>query len=145
MVNNKLAGNFGEKEVCELVKCPNCQSRLITLPPNYPLFDVQCSACEFRVQVKTSLSRPRKEILGAGWDVMDKVTKAGYLIPPLIVNFKWTDGGREKQEIRFYSFVPKTSLKRRILSPTAQRANYAMFNYTGLDQLPFSVLYKNES
>jgi len=142
MSNNKLSGDFGEKEVIDFVPCPNCNKKLMVLPPSFPLFDVQCVGCSFRAQVKTNKSKPRKEIFGAGWEIMDKVTKSGYIVPPLIVNFKWSEKGDEKQEIRFYPFVPKVNLKKYKLSETARRANYWMFRYIGLNQLPHFILYK---
>lgn len=109
------------------------------LPPNYPLYDLQCTGCSFRAQVKTSNSKPKKEIFGAGWEIIDKVLKSGFTIPPLIVNFKSSHG----QEIQFYPFIPKGNLKKRQLSSSAKRANYKMFNYIGIDKLPYFVLYKN--
>lgn len=142
MSGNKNAGDVGEQEVVDLVSCPNCLKQLMILPPNYPLFDVQCTGCSFRAQVKTNLSRPKKEIFGAGWDIMEKVLKSGYIVPPLFANFKWAEGKRAHQEIIFYPFVPKKNLKKRQLSETARRANYKMFNYVGLDTLPNFVLYK---
>jgi len=63
-------------------------------------------------------------------------------MPPLIANFKWQEKGVERQEIRFYPFVPRKNLKKRQLSKTARRANYKMFNYIGLDTLSFMTLYK---
>lgn len=141
MPNNKIAGDFGEQEVVDLVPCPNCLKKLMLLPKNFPLVDVQCTGCNFRAQVKTNLSRPKREIFGAGWDIMDKVTKSGFIIPPLITNYKWIESGMERQEIRFYPFIPKINLKKRKLSETARRANYWMFNYVGLDNLPHFVLY----
>lgn len=50
--------------------------------------------------------------------------------------------GREKQLIIFYPFVPKQNLKMRQLSPTARRANYKMFNYEKLDELPSFIVYQ---
>ncbi len=126
----------------EKVPCPNCKKPLMILPPNYPLYDLQCTGCSFRVQVKTNRTKPKKEIFGAGWQVVNKVLRSGYLMPPLITNFVWKENGRERQEIRFYPFIPKKHLKKRNLSPTARRANYEMFNYVGLDRLPFFVVYK---
>jgi 4-hydroxy-3-methylbut-2-en-1-yl diphosphate synthase IspG/GcpE len=29
---------MGEREVVELVSCPNCGKKLVELPPNYPLY-----------------------------------------------------------------------------------------------------------
>lgn len=136
-MNNKNSGDIDEQEVVSLVPCPNCGKKLMLLPPNYPLYDLQCTGCSFRAQVKTNLSKPKKEIFGAGWDIVEKVLKSGYQMPPLIVNFKW-DGG---QEIRFYPFIPKKYLKVRKLSENARRANYKMFNYVGIDKLPYFVLY----
>lgn len=141
MSKNKEFGDTGETEVCELVLCPNCQKALMTLPKNYPLFDVQCTGCTFRAQVKTNNSKPKEVIFGAGWDIMEKVLKSGYTVPPLIANFKWSEKGVAKQEIRFYPFIPKANLSKRQLSPEARRANYKMFNYTGLSTLPYFIVY----
>lgn len=141
MAGNKLSGDTGEQEVVELVVCPNCTKKLMLLPTNYPMCDIQCSGCNFRAQVKTNNSKPKAEIFGAGWDITEKVLKSGYLMPALIANFKWVEKGITKHEIRFYPFMPKTNLKKRTLSPTARRANYKMFNYVGLDKLPYLILY----
>mgnify|MGYP006307465031 CR=1 FL=1 len=140
--SNKKWGDQGEREVVELVSCPNCGKDLMLLPPNYPLYDVQCTGCSFRAQVKTNRSKPKAEIFGAGWQIMEKVLKSGFMTPPLIANFRWTEKGEERQEIRFYPFVPKTHLKKYQLPPTARRANYWMFNYTGLDNLPHFMVYR---
>jgi hypothetical protein len=145
MVNNKLAGDDGEQEVVDFVPCPNCGKSLMKLPPSYPLVDVQCTGCIFRAQVKTNRSKPKAVIFGAGWDVMEKVLKSGYLVPPLIANFKWVENGEDRQEIRFYPFVPKNTLKMRKLSETARRANYKMFNYTSLDKLPYLIVNRRLS
>ena len=142
MSKNKVSGDEGEKEVIKLVPCPNCNKPLMQLPKNYPLYDLQCTGCSFRVQVKTNNSKPKPEIFGAGWDIIDKVLKSGFMMPPLIVNFKWKEKGVEHQKIIFYPFIPKANLKKRQLSKTARRANYKMFNYIGLDKLPHFVLYE---
>ena len=141
-MSNKQAGDKGELEVVKLIPCPNCGKKLMTLPPNYPLFDIQCTGCSFRAQVKTTRSKPKKEIFGAGWQIMEKVLKSGFMVPPTITNFKWKDKSGSHQEIRFYPFVPKKNLKKYQLPETARRANYWMFNYTDLDKLPYFVLYK---
>ena len=138
---NKQFGDEGEKEVVDLIPCPNCGKELMILPPNYPLFDVQCSGCSFRAQVKTNKSKPKSVIFGAGWEIMDKVLKSGYITPPLITNFKWIEKGNDRQEIRFYPFVPKKNLKKYKLSEAAGRANYWMFRYEDLEKLPHFVLY----
>lgn len=142
MTGNKVSGDAGEQEVVDLVPCPNCLKKLMLLRASFPMSDVQCSGCNFRAQIKTNNSKPKPEIFGAGWDITDKVLKAGYMMPPLVANFKWLEEGVQKQEIRFYPFVPKINLKKRQLSSAARRANYRMFNYIGLDKLPFFVLYK---
>jgi len=140
-MNNKAAGDVGEREVARLVPCPNCQKSLMLLPTNYPLYDLQCTGCSFRAQVKTNNSKPKDEIFGAGWEIIDKVLKSGFMVPPLITNFKWTEKGRVKQKIIFYPFIPKDHLKKRQLSATAKRANYKMFNYVRLSELPHFVVY----
>ncbi len=142
MPTNKKSGDQGEREIVELVPCPNCGKQLMLLPPNYPLYDVQCTGCNFRAQIKTNNHAPSSVIFGAGWDIMEKVLKSGFITPPIFVNFKWIVKGQKKQEIRFYPFVPKSNLRKYQLSPTARRANYRMFNYIGLDKLPYFVVYK---
>jgi hypothetical protein len=142
MSKNKESGDAGELEVVNLVPCPNCGKSLMTLPKNYPLYDVQCTGCLFRAQIKTNNSKPKPQIFGAGWDVIEKVMKSGYMVPPLIANFKSKDKDGLHQEIRFYPFVPKINLKMHKLSPTARRANYKMFNYIGIDEIPYFTLYK---
>ena len=64
------------------------------------------------------------------------------MVPPMLANFKWKDKEGRHQEIRFYPFVPKINLKMHRLSEKAQRANYRMFNYIGIDEIPFFTLYK---
>jgi DNA-directed RNA polymerase subunit RPC12/RpoP len=141
MAGNKKAGDLGELEVVNLVPCPNCNKPLMQLPQNYPLFDLQCTGCSFRAQVKTNSSKPKDTIFGAGWEIMEKVLKSGYMVPPLLANFKWKEKGDKRQRIIFYPFIPKSNLKMRQLSPTARRANYKMFNYVELSKLPSFVLY----
>lgn len=141
MTNNKFNGDAGEVEIVNLIPCPNCNKKLMLLPKNYPLYDVQCTGCSFRAQVKTNQSKPKSVVFGAGWEIMEKVLKSGYLTPPLFLNFKWEEKGIKKQEIRFYPFVPKVNLKKYILSPTAHRANYKMFNYINMEKLPNFLLY----
>lgn len=136
MPNNKLSGESGEEEVIAKVVCPNCRKRLQKLPPGYPLFDLQCTACTFRVQVKTNISKPKNEIFGATWDILNKTLKAGQQVPPLIVFFKWLQWDTICTEIRFYPFIPRSNLRKRVLPPTGRNANLKMFNYIGLDKLP---------
>lgn len=143
MSKSQESGDAGELEVVALVPCPNCGKKLMALPKNYPLYDVQCTGCLFRAQVKTNNCKPKPEIFGAGWDIIEKVMKSGYMVPPLITNFKWKDKEGIHQEIRFYPFVPKINLKMHKLSPTARRANYKMFNYIGIDDIPFFPLRKS--
>lgn len=144
MADNKAAGDIGEQDVVQRIPCPNCGKRLMQLPPNYPLYDLQCTGCSFRAQVKTNNCKPKDVIFGAGWEIMDKVLKSGFLIPPLIANFRWTEKGKARQKIIFYPFIPKQTLRKRQLSETARRANYKMFNYSSLNTLPHFVLYESD-
>lgn len=141
---NQINGDQGERDIVELVPCPNCGKGLMQLPKNYPLYDVQCVGCSFRAQVKTNHSKPKPIIFGAGWDIIEKVLKSGFMVPPLIAHFVWEEEGVSVREVRFYPFIPKTHLQKRTLSPTAQRANYSMFNYIGLDRLPYFVLLQTK-
>jgi len=142
MPSNRQSGDKGEKEVVALVPCPNCGKKLMKLPSNYPLYDTQCTGCSFRAQIKTNNHAPSAVIFGAGWQIMEKVLKSGFITPSMFANFKWKDKKGAHQEIRFYPFVPKNNLRKYKLSEKARRANYWMFNYIGLDNLPFLVVYQ---
>jgi hypothetical protein len=142
ILTNKQTGTLGEKEIVKRVKCPNCLSTLVLLPEGFPMYDIQCSRCLFRAQIKTVKSKPKSSIFGAGWDIYGKVMKAGYLAPQLIVNFKWkAKNGGLNQEIRFYPFIAKGNIQKYQLSAKARRANYRMFKYVGLESAPFIVMH----
>ncbi|MFA6519615.1 MAG: hypothetical protein WCT41_02210 [Candidatus Paceibacterota bacterium] len=138
---NKENGDIGEQEIVDLISCPNCTKRLMLLPQSYPLYDVQCIACSFRAQIKTNLCKPKPIIFGAGWEIIDKVLKSGFLVPPLLVNFKWIEKEKNRQEVRFYPFIPKTNLKKRFTTIKKSGRELWMFNYVGLDKLPYFDLY----
>ena len=125
----------------KLMPCPHCGKKLMLLPPNYPLYEVQCTGCSFRAQVKSQSCAPRDQVFGAGWDILEKVLKSGFMIPPLIVNHNWKTESGSNHEIHFYPFIPRRNLRKRQLSAEAQRANYRMFNYLGLRKLPHFVVY----
>ena len=128
--------------VCEHVACPNCSRKLGLLPESYPLFDVQCEACLFRAQVKTSSRKPGKTIRGAGWSIMEATLKAGGSVPPLLAVYAWESEGQDRRTVRFYPFVPSSHLEDRQLSkdPAHPRANYRMFEYRRMNELPYFPL-----
>ena len=137
-MKNKINGENGEDYVIQKIKCPNCNSALIKLPENNPLFDIQCCRCVFRAQIKSSNLPPSKNVRGAGYDIIDKINKGGFLIPMLIVYYKWN--GNHK--ILFYPFIKKENIKRNS-HPLKNRPNYYMFNYIRLDKLNPIELFKN--
>jgi hypothetical protein len=67
-------------------------------------------------------------------------------VPPLIVNFQSEKSGTVLREVRFYPFIPPKNLRPRPLSkdPEHPRAKYRMFDYLGLDKLPFLLLLREE-
>ena len=141
VITNKITGDKGELEVTKLVDCPNCGRGLMLLPNSYPLYDVQCRGCFFRAQVKsTNGSKPHDVIRGAGWEIMNKVLKAGSLVPPLIVNFKWKENNKNRQEIRFYPFIRKTNLMKYTANIKSIGRTHKMFNYN-LKEMKFYVLF----
>jgi len=140
-MSTKENGDVGELEVITLIACPNCGKSLMLLPPSFPMSDVQCIGCNFRAQIKTSNAKPKSVVYGSTWNITEKVLKAGYIMPPLFVNFKWTEKAEQHQQIRFYPFIPKHNLRQRTLPETAKRAGLKMFDYIGLDTLPHFIMY----
>lgn len=144
VVNNKITGDRGELDVIKRVACPNCNRKLMLLPSSYPLYDVQCRGCFFRAQVKSiNGSKPHDVIRGAGWEIMNKVLKAGSLVSSLIVNFKWIVDRKKKQEIRFYPFIKKDHLNNYMANIKSRKRKYKMFNYN-LKDVKFYVLYPKQ-
>ena len=141
--NIKKIGDAGEQYIVDHVLCPNCDKKLMNLPPNYPLADVQCTACLFRAQVKTTSSRQRQTICGAGWDIFEKVLKAGHLAPALIAHFLWKEGNATHHKVILYPFIPRKCLKKYQLSAQARRSKYRMFNYVNLGSIPSMVLLES--
>ena len=132
-----IIGTAGERWVKRNVRCPSCHSKLILLPPGFPLVDVLCTSCLFRAQVKTNGCKPRDQIFGAGWEILDRSLKAGQLIPPLLVNYEWLDKGKKHHEVHFFPFLTRDNIQRHQRS----RRDYKQFNWVGLNEAPKLVLY----
>jgi hypothetical protein len=129
-------GDLGEIEITKKAPCPNCGKKLILLPLNSPLYDVQCEGCFFRAQIKTSLRSPHSTILGGGWDILHKVLKTGYAAPPLIVNFKCKVGKRTEPTILFFPFITKNHTEHYKLGKNHPQKGYPMFEYVKIIKLP---------
>jgi len=102
----------------------------------------------FRAQIKTLRCAPLKDqIFGAGWDILEKTLKSGHLIPPLLVNFQWSDEapGKNQQEVYFFPFLTLDNLKRRQRSNDGAHPNYKEFNYVGLLTAPHIRLFPPKS
>lgn len=132
----KQNGNLAESFICSNIKCPSCGKSLIPLPVNFPLYDVQCSGCHFRAQVKHSNSKPSGSVSGGGWDIMSKNFKSGHLIPSLFVfhNLK------PDPLVRFYPFLTKENVSK-AKNPLPTRPNYYMCRFVNLNDLPYWEYY----
>jgi hypothetical protein len=86
-MSRSQSGAQAELFVVAHVTCPSCAQPLRPLPANYPLYDVDCSRCLFRAQVKRVLAGPRDRIRGASWDVVSHHLKTGHLLPPMFACF----------------------------------------------------------
>jgi len=133
---HRSAGDVGEAYVVRRIRCPHCNKRLIRLPAGFPLFDVHCEGCVFRAQVKTNNAKPRNEIFGAGYDVLQHFQKSGQLIPPLIVVFRWREGSAARERVVFYPFLTTRNLRKRVRGASGSRPGYREFNYVDLETAP---------
>lgn len=133
----KTIGDLGELFVVKSAACPSCGRNLVQLPEGYPLFDLQCSACIFRCQVKATSKRPKNQILGAGWDIFEAVLKTGQPVPPLIYV---ADVGEQKADAtsaRFFPFIPRKNLIVRHPFPSGHpRSHYRQFTYVKMNEVP---------
>lgn len=142
-ITNQQRGDAGERDVIRKVRCPNCGSKLQQLPPSFPIFDVQCTRCVFRAQVKSSNSAPRDEVFGSGHSVLSHYLKAGQIMPPLIVNFRGDKNGRTRQSIMLFPFLTHRNIRRRVRGKRSVREGYKEFNFVGLkhESTPKVVLF----
>ena len=46
-MNNKQSGDLGEKEIVDLVLCPNCGKKLMLLPQSYPFLTFNAPLVRF--------------------------------------------------------------------------------------------------
>jgi len=102
------------------------------LPPQFPIYDVQCTRCLFRAQVKTVGEKPRGVLFGAAFEIVERNKRTGQLPAPLIANFRWRSDGRWKQEIYFFPFLTQANVRSRRRSKDGARTGYREFNYVGL-------------
>jgi hypothetical protein len=144
MKSNRQVGTEGEWDVIRKIGCPSCGQEMQLLPSGFPLFDIQCKGCVFRAQVKTNACKPKDQIYGAGFGVLNHFLRSGQLIPPLIVSFRWREGRSQRQVILLYPFLTEANIRKKIRGPNGARPGYEEFNYVGLQdsETPKRILYE---
>ena len=138
----KDSGDAGEDYIVRRVKCPSCESALMKLPRAFPMYDIQCTRCLFRAQVKSANCFPKGEVFGGGLDIMEKNLRVGQMIPPLIANFYWGSGRTKGRKVYLFPFLTQRNLPPRTRSSGGARPGYREFNYVHLldDGTPKMVL-----
>jgi hypothetical protein len=140
---SKDHGDRAEAYVVARIRCPNCKARLFRLPQSFPMYDVQCSKCLFRAQVKSASCKPKSQIFGGGWSMMEKNLRTGHFVPPLIVTFRWRSSkGATRHVVMFFPFLTRENLRKRTRSDNGSHPGYKEFNYVNLlrDDVPRRVL-----
>lgn len=140
-MSNAARGEEAERFVVSHVPCPSCAHELRALPRGYPLYDIDCTRCLFRAQVKRVLARPRSRIRGASWEVMQHHLKTGHLIPPIFACFGWRSDAVAPESIYFFPFIPATHLKVRVLSANHKTPGRRMTEYERMLELPHMVVW----
>lgn len=139
-------GEEAERFVVEHVRCPSCGSPLRQLPSGYPLFDLQCSACLFRAQVKRVQEKPRSRLRGGSWSVVSTYLRTGQLLPPMFVCFDWPRAQAEPGAVYFFPLVPAKNVVKRVLSPQHKTdAGRAMAEYRDMLSLPYQIVAIGET
>ena len=139
-------GEQAEAFVVASISCPSCGKELQMLPRGYPLFDVQCSRCLFRAQVKRVQEKPRSRLRGGSWNVVNLYLRTGHLLPPMFVCFAWPRTSPVPGVVYFFPFVPRTSVVKRVLSERhLTDAGRAMVEYQGMLDLPYGIVYESSA
>lgn len=142
-MSSASSGAEAEAFVVERIACPSCGSALRPLPSGYPLYDVECTRCLLRAQVKRILAAPRDRIRGATWDVMSHHFKTGHLIPPMFACFGWPSGAPEPLTVWFFLLIPTANVKMRVLSDRHQtQPGRRMAEYVGMKSVPHFVVFE---
>jgi hypothetical protein len=140
--SKQATGDAGEEFVASSVPCPYCDRKLELLPKNYPLFDVQCSSCLFRAQVKTSKTPISGTIPGGGLKMKESARRLGILSPPIISVSNMKANKADERLVQFFPFIPESHTKKKppLKDPKREHLKYRMFDYVRMNELPRFVL-----
>ena len=142
-MSNAARGTEAENFVVAHVPCPSCAQALRKLPAGYPLYDVDCTRCLFRAQVKRVLEKPRSRVRGASWEVTNHHLRTGNLIPPMFVCFGWKTDAAAPTAIYFFPLVPATHVQPRTLSKRHATPGRRMTEYVRMLDLPYAVVWSD--
>jgi hypothetical protein len=141
-ISNTESGERAVEFVLLQTKCPYCVKALVDLPRATPVYDVACSRCEFRAQVKSVETPKRSRIRGASARPLAGLRLAGKLSPPLIVVWGWDGEARSAAEVSLFPLVPWSHVRERVLPPNhATMAGRLMVDYHDLKNVPHFTLY----
>jgi hypothetical protein len=141
-ISNSESGERAVQFVLANVRCPYCEKALMDLPRATPVYDVACSRCEFRAQVKSVETSIRSRIRGASARPLVGLRLAGKLSPPLIVVWRWDGERRTADEVSLFPLVPWSHVRERVLPANhATMAGRLMVDYHDLGRLPKIPLY----
>jgi hypothetical protein len=140
-MSKAVSGSEAEKFIVDHVHCPSCESNLVLLPAGYPLYDVACTRCLLRAQVKRVLTKPRDRIRGASWDVMSHHIRTGHLVPPMFACFGWPGTASEPSTIWFFPFIPASNVTKRVLSERHQTPGRRMTEYVAMRTVPHFIVF----
>lgn len=145
-ISNTESGERAVEFVIALVKCPYCVKTLVDLPRATPVYDIACTRCEFRAQVKSVETKKRSRIRGASAGPLAGLRLAGKASPPLIVVWGWDGVDRTATEVSLFPLVPWSHIRERVLPDThSTMAGRRMVDYHGLSTLPHFSLYVSEA
>jgi len=141
MISSAARGVEAEAFVVARIPCPSCGHALRAMAPGYPLYDVECTRCLLRAQVKRILAGPRDRIRGASWDVIAHHFKTGHLVPPMFACWGWPTGTPEPSEVWFFPLIPTSHLKMRVLSERHKTPGRRMAEYVDMRGVPHFVVF----
>ena len=106
------------------------------------MFDLQCTACLFRAQVKRVQEKPRSRLRGGSWNVVSLYLRTGQLLPPMFVCFGWPRLQPAPAAIYFFPLVPAKNVVKRVLSERHKTdAGRSMAEYRDMLSLPHQIVF----
>lgn len=131
--------------VLNFVPCPNCKSRLEAKPVDGEWKNVFCTSCAFACRFITVHQDPNISKFNILPKDLKTLLTEKTLLPPLIIDYKWSDGEIEWEKVFFFPFISSKFLEEQQQLPISLLPDQETSVLYQIDDLPNMTLYEQPS